>query len=151
MKPRMTDVVLPPTFEQTANAGTSTQNIGQVVSEKGQVLSETENKGGAQTAGPWRSQGWVPTWAYIPVHDARHNLVASLYPNEHRGYSRAEVESNASLIAAAPGLLAALAGIVDLQGKSAGGFPLSESELREWSVANHKARAAIAAAKGGAA
>lgn len=60
----------------------------------------------AHTAGPWQTQGWVPTWAYIPVHDAEHNLVASLYPNA-RGYRRNHVAANARLIAAAPDLLAA--------------------------------------------
>lgn len=50
------------------------------------------------TPGPWRTQGWVPTWAYIPIKDARHNLVASLYPDTGHGYSREEVEANANLI-----------------------------------------------------
>ena len=88
------------------------------------------------TRAPWRSQGWVPTWAYIPVHDADHNLVASLYPNEHRGYSRDQVEANARLIAAAPELLAALIGVV----------AVADRETDEFI----RARAAIAAAKGGA-
>ena len=60
------------------------------------------------TPGPWRSQGWVPTWAYIPVHDARHNLVASLYPDIRHDYSLDKVEANARLIAAAPDMLALL-------------------------------------------
>lgn len=59
----------------------------------------------AHTPEPWKSQGWVPTWAYIPVHDAQHNLVASLYPDDSHGYSRKSVEANARLIAAAPDLL----------------------------------------------
>lgn len=60
------------------------------------------------TAGPWRTQGWVPTWAYIPVHDANHNLVASLYPNIARGYTREQVEANAHLVVALPELVSAL-------------------------------------------
>lgn len=40
-------------------------------------------------------------------------------------------------------LVEALEAIVDLQGKAAGGFPLSENEFREWAVANHAARAAL--------
>ena len=58
------------------------------------------------TPGPWRTQGWVPTWAYIPVHDAHHNLVCSVYPS--RTCSREEVLGNAHLITAAPALLEAL-------------------------------------------
>lgn len=57
------------------------------------------------TPGPWRSQGWVPTWAYIPIHDARHNLIASMYPDSGHKYTREQVEANARLVAAAPELL----------------------------------------------
>jgi len=60
------------------------------------------------TRGPWKTQGWVPTWAYIPVMDASHNLVASLYPDFGHNYTREEVEANARLIAEAPELLATL-------------------------------------------
>ena len=59
------------------------------------------------TTGPWRTQGWVPTWAYIPVKDARHNVVCSLYPNAGY-YTREDVEANARLIAAAPEMYAAI-------------------------------------------
>ena len=58
--------------------------------------------------------------------------------------------ANAHLIAAAPELLAALKAIVDLQGQVAGGFPLSENQFRDWSIANFNARAAIAKATGAA-
>ncbi len=58
------------------------------------------------TPAPWRTQGWVSTWAYIPVHDAHHNLVCSVYPS--RTCSREEALGNARLITAAPDLLAAL-------------------------------------------
>ena len=61
------------------------------------------------TAAPWRTQGWVPTWAYIPVKDARHNIVCSMHPDDGHGYTREEVEANAHLIAAAPTMLDALA------------------------------------------
>ena len=50
------------------------------------------------TPGPWVSQGWVPTWAYIPIKDARHNLVCSLHSHEGHNYTRDEVEANARLI-----------------------------------------------------
>jgi hypothetical protein len=70
------------------------------------------------TRAPWRTQGWVPTWAYIPVHDAAHNLVASLYPHAGHGYTREQVEANARLIAAAPDLLAALELIASFGGKT---------------------------------
>lgn len=60
------------------------------------------------TPGPWRSQGWVPTWAYIPIHDARHNLIASMYPDSGHKYTREQVEANARLVAAAPELLATI-------------------------------------------
>src|SRR5690242_4810195 len=56
------------------------------------------------TDGPWRTQGWVPTWAYIPVKDARHNVIASIYPDIGHNYTREEVEANARLCAAAPDL-----------------------------------------------
>jgi hypothetical protein len=56
------------------------------------------------TSAPWGTQGWVPTWAYIPVHDAKHNLVCSIYPPKYG--TREEALANARLIAAAPDLLA---------------------------------------------
>lgn len=61
----------------------------------------TEKQEHGHTATPWRTQGWVPTWAYIPIHDARHNLIASLYPDLAHGYSRDETQANAELIVAA--------------------------------------------------
>ena len=60
------------------------------------------------TPGPWRTQGWVPTWAYIPIHDARHNLVCSMYPDPGRGYTHDEVLANARLIVGGTALLEAL-------------------------------------------
>ena len=79
------------------------------------------------TSGPWHTQGWVPTWAYIPVKDARHNLVCSLYPDTAHNYTREEVEANACLIAAAPQLLEAL---IKLSNEAAGWFDY-ESEMRQ--------------------
>lgn len=52
----------------------------------------------AHTLGPWTTQGWVPTWAYIPVKDARFNVIAAMYPDIGHGYSRDEVEANALLL-----------------------------------------------------
>jgi len=80
-------------------------------SDRAPAVSTTE-KGGAwrvePTRGPWRTQGWVPTWAYIPIHDAAHNLVATLYPDLSHGYTREQVEANAHLIVAAPEMLVML-------------------------------------------
>lgn len=76
-------------------------------------MSETAK----HTRAPWRSQGWVPTWAYIPIHDASHNLIASMYPDSGHRYTREEVEANARLVAAAPDLLDgcnALLGLIQL-------------------------------------
>lgn len=99
------------------------------------------------TPGPWRTQGWVSTWAYIPVHDANHNLVASLYPNEGRGYTRADVEANARLVAAARGLLDAASAVLAVLDEQA-------AELSDAAIAfvpeAEALRAAITAAKGGA-
>jgi len=59
-----------------------------------------------------------------------------------------DVEAVKRLTSTAPDMLAALRTIVDLQGKAASGLPLSEDETRAWSLANHAARTAIAAAEG---
>jgi len=56
------------------------------------------------TEGPWKSQGWVPTWAYIPIHDSANNLVSSIYPNAN-WQDKKQTEATARLIAAAPELL----------------------------------------------
>jgi hypothetical protein len=74
----------------------------------GNVVDYPCSKQTAHTPGPWRSQGWVPTWAYIPVKNARHDLVCSVYPDTSHGYTRDEAEADARLIAAAPDLLAAI-------------------------------------------
>jgi hypothetical protein len=97
----------------------------------------------AHTPGPWRTQGWVPTWAYIPVKDASHNLVASLYPYELRNYTREQVEANARLIAAAPDML----DVLDRFSK----FPFAHQGIAEGPLAVmiKQARAAIAKATGG--
>lgn len=60
------------------------------------------------TPGPWRHQGWVPCWTYIPVKDAQHNVVASCCPDIGHGYSRDQALANANLITAAPDMLIAL-------------------------------------------
>ena len=65
------------------------------------------------TPGPWVSQGWVPTWAYIPIKDARHNLVCSLHSHEDHNYTRDEVEANARLIVRAVNCHADLAAALE--------------------------------------
>lgn len=65
------------------------------------------------TKGPWTSQGWVPTWAYIPVFNANHRMVCALYPEVLHGHTHERVAANARLIAAAPDLLAALKALRD--------------------------------------
>lgn len=50
------------------------------------------------TRTPWRTQGWVSTWAYIPVTDARHNMICSMYPDTGHNYTRDEVEANAAFL-----------------------------------------------------
>lgn len=67
----------------------------------------------SNTAGPWRTQGWVPTWAYIPIKDARRNLVCSLYPDFDHGYTREDVEHNAKLIVRACNLVMAGKALTD--------------------------------------
>ncbi len=59
-----------------------------------------------------------------------------------------EGDHNARLIAAAPDLLAALEGIINLHGKACNGLPFSENETQEWTNAHYVARAAIRKAKG---
>jgi hypothetical protein len=99
------------------------------------------------TPGPWRTQGWVPTWAYIPIKDASHNLVCSMYPNSTLGYDRDAVAANARLIAASPDLLAALKTLLD----EAENFSVSGVYFTEKCM-NHKGPAlahdAIAKAEG---
>lgn len=79
----------------------------------------------------------VKLHAIIRERDFTHNRVAGF----------ATSLELAVVLAAAPELLEALEEIIDLQGKAAGGFPLSENELRAWAVANHTARRAIAKAR----
>lgn len=69
------------------------------------------------TLGPWTSQGWVPTWMYIPVKDARFNVVCTMCPDAAHGYTRDEVEANARLIAAAPDLYDFIATLENDDGK----------------------------------
>ena len=57
------------------------------------------------TSARWSSQGWVPTWTYIPVHNERHQLVCSVYPTAG---SYDDATRHARLIAAAPELYEAL-------------------------------------------
>ncbi len=91
------------------------------------------------TSGPWVSQGWVPTWAYIPVRDAHHNVIASMYPDAAHNYTRDEVEANAHLIAAAPDLYAALQLLLD----DVADYPAWERPCRAVDVA----RAALSRAR----
>ena len=96
------------------------------------------------TPGPWTTQGWGALWAYIPVNDARHNLVCSMYPDPAHDYSRNEVLANAHLIAAAPDLYEALAGII-ADDDSSTSLALQRSRWDDRMVA---ARAALAKARG---
>lgn len=141
MKPRMTDVVLPPTFEQTAGAG-------------------------APTPGPWKTR---LRHATITIYgaDGIQVLETSWHPEIRKSYPlKAEAIANAKLAAAAPELLAALTEchrrlkmdlgeILHLRGW------LSSSELAERKVQDEvadeadrqaidQAAAAIAKAKAGA-
>src|ERR1019366_10681290 len=50
------------------------------------------------TPAPWVSQGWIPTWAYIPIKDARFNVICAMYPDVAHNYTREEVAANARLI-----------------------------------------------------
>jgi len=95
------------------------------------------------TTGGW-ARNIKPATKYNCIYAGRNTPVAYLATD----LPHDEVEANCSLIAAAPDMLVALKAIVDLQGKAAGGFPLSEDENRAWALANHNARAAIAAAEG---
>ena len=70
------------------------------------------------TSARWTSQGWVPTWAYIPVHNERHQLVCSVYPPAG---SYDDAARNARLIAAAPELYEALS-------RALAGWGLEKSE-----------------------
>lgn len=97
------------------------------------------------TPGPWATEG---NGRYYASVRAPSRMVADM--RIIGGAVDAENTANARLIAAAPDLLEALETMVDLQGKAASGFPLSENELREWAVANYTARAAIAKARGAA-
>src|SRR6185312_11463399 len=92
------------------------------------------------TPGPWRA---FEDRIYGICRDGREHIIVDC----DSPYVQ-DAEANARLIAAAPDMLVALKAIVDLQGKAAGGFPLSEDENRAWALANHNARAAIAAAEG---
>ena len=79
------------------------------------------------TSARWSSQGWVPTWTYIPVHNERHQLVCSVYPTAG---SYDDATRHARLIAAAPELYEALAEI-ELQW-----LPYSDADLERFARMN---------------
>lgn len=60
------------------------------------------------TPGPWKSQGWVPTWAHIPIHGPGGRPLASFYPDMRIEGSYKQAEADARLAATAPELLEAL-------------------------------------------
>ncbi len=105
--------------------------------ERGEAQAITEQRA-AHTPGPWNNSddGRIYATGEI-IADATYGCL-----------SRAETDGNTRLIAAAPDLLAALEGIINLHGKACNGLPFSENETQEWTNAHYVARAAIRKAKG---
>ena len=104
------------------------------------------------TKGPWTTQGWVPTWAYIPV-DAMGGRVASCSKPRPDSDAYSEVVANARLIAAAPELLEALEALlsdmaVETLEDAARTDPNDTDGAKSTAAKFRKARAAIAKARG---
>lgn len=97
------------------------------------------------TPGPWQCDDCLSANGFTTINRADDTPHGN---TDEQPVATVYADADACLIAAAPDLLAALRDIVDLQGKTANGLPLSENEVRDWAVANHTARAAIAKAEG---
>jgi hypothetical protein len=105
---------------------------------------------GKHTPTPWRNQGWVPTWAYIPIHDASHNLVASMYPDSGHKYTREQVEANAAFIVLAVNshdALVALANAIGASSVDVSGNALILADAGSAAVIRASARALVAASE----
>lgn len=88
------------------------------------------------TSARWSSQGWVPTWTHIPVHNERHQLVCSVYPTAG---SYDDAARHARLIAAAPELYEALRAIVNYE---------ANPDFTKWTGVIERAADALARAHG---
>ena len=93
------------------------------------------------TSARWSSQGWVPTWTYIPVHNERHQLVCSVYPTAG---SYDDATRHARLIAAAPELYEVVVDFMENPNfrVAVGGNPNAVDELMA------RARSALAKVRG---
>ena len=109
--------------------------------ERGEAQAITEQRA-AHTPGPWiRGDRLLDVCAGASV-------VATVACASSHPATEEQAHANARLIAAAPDLLAALEGIINLHGKACNGLPFSENETQEWTNAHYVARAAIRKAKG---
>ena len=109
--------------------------------ERGEAQAITEQRA-AHTPGPWiRGARLLDVCAGASV-------VATVACASSHPATEEQAHANARLIAAAPDLLAALEGIINLHGKACNGLPFSENEIQEWTNAHYVARAAIRKAKG---
>ena len=101
------------------------------------------------TPGPWTvdAMGFIYASADSELPE-NSNQGAQLVLAKLLSHSTVRTAGNASLIAAAPDLLAAMEGIINLHGKACNGLPFSENETQEWTNAHYVARAAIRKAKG---
>ena len=101
------------------------------------------------TPGPWTvdAMGFIYASAdgELPENS---NQGAELVLAKLLSHSTVRTAGNASLISAAPDLLAAIEGIISLHGKACSGLPFSENETQDWTNAHYAARAAIRKAKG---
>ena len=101
------------------------------------------------TPGPWTvdAMGFIYASADSELPE-NSNQGAELVLAKLLSHSTVRTAGNASLISAAPDLLAAIEGIISLHGKACSGLPFSENETQDWTNAHYAARAAIRKAKG---